>query len=219
MSFFNRCEPLRRARWSALVLLCTAPMIVGCVSRAAPFDELDDAQVTILRLQAQQQQVPAQTAQPGTSLIPGLPTEWQQMGQQLLNQWQQYLPPGLLPGMGPGQPAAPQQPAQRLYKNQWVITAEQPLLDEQLKEDLLDILGDDESFQMDRGNCFTPGMAAIFMAPTRTEPVEVLVSLSCNQAVGYGFPWPHPASGFTPETAQKMGSIYQRLFGPVPPGA
>jgi hypothetical protein len=209
-----------------LVLFCVLPLATGCVSRAAPFDELDDAQVTILRLQQQQPQqqtqpVPGQ--QGATPMIPGLPLppELQQMGQQLMQQWQQYLPPGMsVPGMTPGQqPGQPQQPPPRLYKSQWVISAEQPLLDEDLKAELLDILGDEESFQMDRGNCFYPGMAAIFMTPERTEPVEVVVSLSCNQAVGYGFPWPHPGSGFTPETHQAMTSIYQRLWGPVPPGA
>lgn len=224
MSLSQRSVWRKRALQSALVLLCVVPLGTGCVSRAAPFDELDDAQVTILRLQQQPQQQPMPTApgQSGTPMIPGLPLppELQQMGQQLLQQWQQYLPPGMgVPGM-PGQnPAQPQQPQQRLYKNQWAITAEQPLLDDNLKAELLDIFGDEASFQTDRGNCFYPGMAAVFSTPERVEPVEVVVSLSCNQAVGYGFPWPHPGSGFTPETHQQLTSIYQRLWGPVPPGA
>ena len=49
------------------------------------------------------------------------------------------------------------------------------------------------------------------------EPVEVVLSFSCNQAVGYGFPWPHPGSGFTPETHQTLTQIYQRLWGSTPP--
>lgn len=226
MSFRISCDPDGRALRGALVLFCVTPLVAGCVSRAAPFDELDDAQVTILRLQQQQPQQPVQpqpgAAQPGGQIIPGLPLppELQQMGQQLLQQWQQYLPPGVVPpgGQQP-MPGQPQQPPPRLYKNQWVITAEQPLLDEELKEQLLDIFGDEESFQTDRGNCFYPGMAAIFVTPERNEPVEVVISLSCNQAVGYGFPWPHPGSGFTPATHQEITSIYQRLWGPVPPGA
>jgi hypothetical protein len=116
-------------------------------------------------------------------------------------------------------PTQPQQPVQQLYKGQWVITAQQPVADEKLKEELLDIFGDEDSFQLERGQCFFPGMAAIFQTPQRLEPVEVAVSLSCNQAAGYGFPWPHSASGFTPETHSKLTNIYQRLWGPVPPGA
>jgi hypothetical protein len=225
MSVQTNRQPHPCARWGAFAFVLVAPFVSACVSRAAPFDELDDAQLTVLKLQTQQVQPTPTATATAPALIPGLPVELQQMGQQFLQGIQQMVPPGLIPpGLIPGLPATqpatkPVAPTQPLYKGQWVIAAQQPVADEQLKEDLLDIFGDPDSFQIDRGNCFYPGMSAVFSSPTRLEPVEVAVSLSCNQAAGYGFAWPHPASGFTPETAQKLTAIYQKLFGPVPPGA
>jgi hypothetical protein len=219
MSDQTNLESRPRARWCAMALLFVAPLAIGCASRAAPFNELGDAQLTILRLQAQTAATTTPTAQPG-AMIPGLPAEWQQMGQQLLQNLQQTLPPGLIPpGLIPGQPATTAQPQVQMYKGQWAITAQQPVQDTAMRDDLLDLFGDKDSFQPDRGNCFTPGFAAIFTTPKRAEPVEVVISFSCNQAVMYGAPWPHPAAGFTPETQQKLVSVYQRLFGPVPSGA
>jgi hypothetical protein len=49
--------------------------------------------------------------------------------------------------------------------------------------------------------------------------VDVAVSLSCNQANGYGFQWPHANRGLTAESHQTLTQIYQSLFGPVPPQA
>lgn len=221
MSEQNTLETGHRTSWVAAALLLVAPLAIGCASRAAPFNELGDAQLTILRLQAQAPATTTATTPTGVA-IPGLPAEWQQMGQQLLQNLQQSLPPGLIPpglipGTGTTTPTA--QPQVQLYKNQWVISAQQAVQDTQLRDDLLDLFGDEDSFQADRGNCFTPGWAAIFYTPTRTEPVEVVMSFSCNQAVMYGATWPHPVSGFTPATQQKLGNIYQRLFGPVPQGA
>ncbi|HHH11472.1 MAG TPA: hypothetical protein ENK23_05295 [Sorangium sp.] len=191
----------------------------GCASRAAPFNDLDKAQVTILRLQAPQQAaVPGQ--QPGAT-IPGLPPELTTFGQQTLQQTLQQmqqqglLPPGPLPGV-PGQPTTPQQP---LFRGQWMITDSRPVADPDLRDRLLDLFGDADSFNEQRGNCFYPGMAVSFTSPDFAEPVDVVVSLSCNQAMGYGFNWPHANSGFTQQTHSELTNIYQSLFGPVPAGA
>jgi hypothetical protein len=219
MSVMNSYETRPRARWCAVALLFVAPLAVGCASRTAPFNELNDAQVTILRLQAQQAQ--QQTTTPGaTPLIPGLPAEWQTMANQVVQQWQQTLPGLLPPGLIPGQPATPTpQPAARLYKNQWMITAEQPVLDQTTKDELLDLFGNADSFQTGNNTCFYPGMAVIFAAPKRVEPVEVMVSFSCNRSAGYGFQWPYPSDSFKAEAASKLAGIYQRMWGPIPPGA
>lgn len=210
-------------RFGGLVLLTLlTATVTGCASRAAPFDKLDQAQVTILRLQA-----PPQVAVPGPAaggtLIPGLPPELQGLAQQTLQQLQQsgMIPPGLIPGMPGATPTAPTQPQMQPYANdpQWVIADQRPVVDDKMKEELLDLFGDDAAFNDQRGNCWFPGMAVSFQSAEFPQPVDVVVSLSCNQAAGYGFTWPHASSGLTTESHQTLTQIYQGLFGPVPPQA
>lgn len=205
-----------------------APFAVGCASRTAPFNDMDEAQITVLRLQGQYTP-PAATA-PATGqmpqLIPGLtvPPELQQMGQQAVQGLQQMLPGLVPPGLVPGQQQAPvaNTPPPRLFKN-FVIAAERPLtndsLDEEIREQILDIFGDEDSFAPTAGNCFSPGLGVTMVRPSNPVPVDLLISLSCNQAMGDGFRWPHKANGFTPETKQKLTGVYQQLFGPPPPDA
>jgi hypothetical protein len=201
-----------------------APFVYGCAARTAPFNEMDEAQITVLRLQGQEAAPQPVTPAPGQApqLIPGLPIppELQQMGQQALQGLQQMLPPGVLPpGLVPGQaPAAPVAPPQPRFKN-FVILAQMPLTDEEIKEEILDIFGDEDSFSAERGQCFFPGMGVSMVRPNSPVPVDLLISLSCNQAMGDGFRWPYPANGFTPETHQRLSKVYEKLWGPVPPGA
>jgi hypothetical protein len=192
------------------------PLAVGCAGRTAPFNEMDQAQITVLRLSPPPPAAPA-AGQPG-ALIPGIPPELQQMGQQILQGAQQVLPPGLIPpGLLPGQPA-PQQPPPPMWKG-YAITAQQPLTDDKLKNELLDIFGSEDSFSSQRGNCFMPGLG-VSMARSNAPPVDLLISLSCNQTQGDGFTWPYPGkAGFTTETHERLSKVYQALFGPVPPGA
>ncbi len=199
-----------------------APLVVGCAARTAPFDEMDKAQVTVLRLQGQEP-TPLPTTSQAPTLIPGIPPELQQMGQAALQGLQQVLPGVIPPGLIPGQPAVPAvQPAQPRFKN-FVILSQRQLtsdeVDEDLKEQILDIFGDEDSFSADRGNCFYPGLGISMIRPNNPTPVDLLISLSCNQAMGDGFRWPYPVNGFTSETHQKLTEVYQKLWGPVPPGA
>ncbi|MBK8257340.1 MAG: hypothetical protein IPK82_32280 [Polyangiaceae bacterium] len=189
---------------------------------------MDQAQITVLRLQGQEpppQPVAQPAAQPG--LIPGLPPDLQAVGQQVgaaINQVVPGLiPPGLLPGMQPTQPTQPAQPPQPRFKN-FIILAQMPLTDESVKNEILDVFGSDKSFQADRGNCFFPGMGiSMQRAPQNNQapqpPVDLLISLSCNQAMGDGFRWPYPYNGFTPEAHQRLTKVFEKLWGPVPSGA
>jgi hypothetical protein len=182
---------------------------------------MDQAQITVLKLQGQEAPPVATAPAPGQApLIPGIPPELQQMGQQALQGLQAALPPGIIPpGLIPGQGAPPvAQPAQPRFKN-FVILGQQPLNDEEIKEELLDIFGSESSFSADRGNCFYPGLGISMVRPNSPVPVDLLVSLSCNQAQGDGFKWPYPVNGFTQETSQRLTKVYEKLFGPVPPGA
>lgn len=201
-----------------------ASLTTGCAARTAPFNEMDQAQVTVLRLQGQEPTPVVTTpAQPPT-LIPGIPPELQQMGQAALQGLQQVLPPGMIPpGLLPGQPAPPiTQPAQPRFKN-FVILSQRQLtsdeVDEELKEQILDIFGDEDSFTAERGNCFYPGLGISMVRPNNPTPVDLLISLSCNQAMGDGFRWPYAVNGFSSETHQKLTKVYEKLWGPVPPGA
>lgn len=209
-------------------LLVVLPLAWGCTSRTAPFNEMDQAQITVLRLQGQEVAQPTpQPAATAPSLIPGLPADLQQIGQQVgaaINQAVPGLiPPGLLPGMTPAQPTQPVQPPQPRFKN-FVILAQMPLTDESVKNEILDVFGSDKSFQADRGNCFFPGMGiSMQRAPQANQapqaPVDLLISLSCNQAMGDGFRWPYSVNGFTPEAHSRLTKVFEKLWGPVPPGA
>ena len=202
------------------------PLAIGCAGRTAPFNEMDQAQITVLRLSQAPAPTPVTPAAtsgiPGLPAIPGIPAEWSAAGQQILQGAQGMLPPGMLPpglipGAQPGQ-AQPQQPQVPLFKG-FAITAQMPLTDDKLKDEILDIFGHESNFNSQRGNCFTPGLGISIARPTGGQPVELLISLACNQAMGDGFRWPYPSNGFTTETHDRLGKVYEKLFGPVPPGA
>src|SRR5690349_11222390 len=127
-------KPLR----SLALLTVLVPFAAGCAARTAPFDTLDQAQVTVLRLSAPQQQ--ATPAGPALPTIPGVPPEWAQMGQQAMQGLGGMIPGlgGALPGMIPGA-QQPQQPPLPQFKG-FSIVAQQPA-DDQIKDELLDIFG------------------------------------------------------------------------------
>ncbi len=211
-----------RSIFAALTLL--VPLAAGCAGRTAPFNEMDKAQITVLRLSQPPPPVAAVTPGliPGLPGIPGLPPEMTAMGNQLLQGVGAalppgFLPPGLIPGTSPT-PVAPVQPQVPLYKNSFAITAQMPLTDETLKNEILDILGAKGSFEGSPGQCFTPGMAFSMQRPGAA-PADVMVSLSCNQVKADGFAWPYKGNGFSPEAHDKMAAVYTKLWGPVPGGA
>jgi hypothetical protein len=210
-----------RSIFAALTLL--VPLAAGCAGRTAPFNEMDQAQITVLRLSqppAAVAPVATPTGIPGLA-IPGLSPEMTAMGNQLLQGAAAALPPGLIPpGLIPGASptaAAPMQPPVQLYKNSFAITAQMQLSDATLKNELLDLLGDDDSFTGQPGQCFTPGMAFSMVRPGQA-PADVMVSLSCNQVKADGFQWPYKTNGFSPEAQSKMAAIYAKIWGPVPAG-
>lgn len=196
-------------------LVAILPLAFGCAARTAPFDQLDRAQVTVLRLQ-QPQAPQSPLGQAGMPTLPGVPPQIQQMGQAVLQGVQNAVPglsnslPGLIPGAQPQQ----QLPQFKGYS----IVAQMPLADDALRDELLDIFGSESSFSSQAQNCFTPGMGFVFSQPNAPQ-VELLVSLTCNQAKMDGARWPYAVNGFTPETRDALGKIYEKMFGPVPPGA
>lgn len=201
-----------------LGLVVALPMAVGCASRTAPFDSLDDASMTILKLQGEQAAANPLSGAAGAFPIPipGMTPEQQQQLQQQLGQIPQQLTqmiPGLpqIPGLPGTQPAAPQ-------FNGYTILG-QSYGDDDTKDEILDLFGDEDSFNQNRGQCFTPGMAIIFTPADGSPNIELMVSFACNQAVGNGFQWPYPANGLAPESGNTLRNVYQRAFGAPPPAS
>ncbi|MSP24960.1 MAG: hypothetical protein EXR75_07300 [Myxococcales bacterium] len=202
-------------------MLISLAFSAGCASRAIPFDQLDKAQITIYKIQAPAPVAvisPLGTAPPNPCMLVPLPPELQAMCLQAA----QVLPT-LLPGLIPGLPAptanpTPLAPPPMLFRAQWQIVDQRPIMDEATRKQLLDTLGAAESFTPRQSQCFTPGMAISFQSPNFIEPVDVVVSFSCGIANGFGFAWPHGTDyGLQPQSGQALSSIYQSLFGPLPP--
>jgi len=218
-------------RVASLALVALSPFAAGCASRAVPFDALDKAQVTIYKIQT-----PQPVAAPGLpGLIPGaganplgpllqqlgIPADMQAQAGDLLKQWQQMGIPGLppIPGLTPAPTGTPAPPTQLpLFRNQWQIVDQRPVMDEATRELVLDLFGSADSFNAQPARCWTPGLAISFADPTKPEPVDVVISLSCGAANGFGFAWPHANNySLQPQAAQQLQQLYQSLFGPVPP--
>jgi hypothetical protein len=121
--------------------------------------------------------------------------------------------PGL-PSLIPGQQGATQPQQQTQMYNGYAIGG-MGYGDDDTKDELLDIFGDKDNFTAAPGQCFTPGMAVIFQPPDGSPNVEVMVSLSCNQVAGNQ--WPYAERSLTPEAANKLRSIYFKVFQQPPP--
>jgi hypothetical protein len=197
-------------------LVALLPLAVGCIGRTAPFDQMDHANVVVLRL-AQPAAPPA--LGPAGMNIPGIPPELQQMGQAAIQTLGGALP-GVVPqSILPGLPGAAQPQQQMPQFKGFTVTAQMPVADPGLREDLLDVFGHESNFSGQPQNCFSPGMGIVFSRPNAPE-VDLIVSLSCNQVKMDGAQWPFGfRNAFNPETRAHMAQVYEKFFGPVPPGA
>lgn len=203
---------------TVLGLALLLPLATGCAGRQAPFDDLSNAQVTILKLAQPQQSVIPTPATGGLGIpIPGLTPEQQAQinaGIAGIGTAVGQIIPGLpIPGMTGG--TTPVTQPQQTF-NGFVVQGSSPVADENLKEDLLDIFGKSDNFNQSAGQCFTPGMGVVFSDPAKGN-VELMVSFSCNAVKGNGFNWPHPNFGMTGDTSNKLRQIYQQMFMQPPP--
>lgn len=195
---------------------------IGCAGQpAAPFDTLKTSNLTAFRLQ--NYEPPAAAAPvpgaPATGAIPGLPPEiqnWITQGAQGLSQ---LIPPGLIPpGLIPGAPTAPAAPATASVPrfHGFRILGQTQVMDTDLKEQLAEILGDEDSFDNANARC-APGVLYAEMGLSFTQgpgaPAnDVLISFSCSQAVSRSFGWPHKATGMTPDTTKSLTEVVQKLW-------
>ena len=202
--------------------LLAAATSTGC-ARTAPFDQMDQAQLTVMRLTNPPpvQAANPVTGQPGFPGIP-LPPELQAGANAVLQGAQAAgipIPPGLIPGQ-PQQPAMQQQPPPPMF-NGLAIVASVPVSNEDMKNDILDVFGNESSFQTAApAQCPTPPGLGIAMVRPGQPNVDLLVSFSCSKAFGIGFAWPYKKDALTTESSQKLSQIYQALLGmPVAPGS
>lgn len=198
-------------------LVVVASLGTGCAARTAPFDNLDDAQMTILKLQGEQQATASPIPGVGTGTfpfpipLPGVtPDQLIQQGQQTWNQMMPGVPFPFPGGTGTTAPAA-------TPKYNGFTILQQSAGDEDTKDELLDLFGAEDSFNQNRQPCFTPGMAVIFTPPDGSPNVEVMVSFACNGAQTVGAQWPYAATGLTPESGNTLRNVYMRMFGTAPP--
>ena len=190
----------------------------GCASSpAAPFDTLKTANLTAFRLQNYE---PPPSATPtAAGAIPGMPNEIQAWIQQGAAGLQQLIPPGLLPpGLIPQQGqatpgATPTTPTDQVPRfHNFRILSQTQVIDEDLKDELAKILGDDGNFDNNHANCMYAEMGLSFSSGGPAN--DVLISFSCNQVNAATFAWPHPATGMKPKTVQKLSEVVQKLWPP-----
>jgi hypothetical protein len=217
-------KPVYEARMTKAPLLGAMAVAVlatmGCASKPAPpFDTLKTANLTAFRLQNYEPPAQAAATPVAPGAIPGLPpeiTQWVQQGAQGL---QALIPPGLLPpGMLGGQPgqATPVPVAQDTTPrfHGFRILSQTQVIDEDLKDELAKILGNDSNFDNNHAACMYAEMGLAFSSGGPSN--DLLISFSCNQVNAATFAWPHPSTGMKPKTVQNLADVVQRLW---PPGA
>lgn len=201
----------------AAVLTCAAAF--GCASHpAAPFDTLKNANATVLRLQNYE----PPSLLPGITggaapMIPGIPPEIQQWAQQAAPALQQLLPPGLLP---PGFLGTPVLPAQQQAQQQGfrfhgrLVLGTAQIMDKDLREELGDLLGDEDNFQMEHAGCDYSELGLGWSSQPNMPPYELLISFSCNNIrAAQGFSWPHATGiGMKPKLVEGLTKVIQQLF-------
>jgi hypothetical protein len=181
----------------------------GCAltttSLAQPFDKMEQAPITVFRLQDYEAPAPAVGAPALPFQVPPQLMQWAQQGASMLPPG--LLPPGLIPGQAP--PAADAN-VQRFHG--FPILGSVALTDPRQRQEVLDILGHGNNFQPVHDNC----MYAEFgfsIAQVNAPPADVLVSLPCVQVQAQGFAWPYANTGIPADTARRIAAVVQRAFG------
>jgi hypothetical protein len=199
------------------------PLATGC-ARTAPFDQMDQAQITVMRLTTPPPvaQATPMTGAPGFPGLP-LPPELQAGATAVLQGAQAAgipIPPGLIPGQPQPTQMQPAQPPPPMF-NGLAIVAQIPVSNDDMKSDILDVFGKEDSFQQGTPmQCPTAPGLGISMARPGQPNVDLLVSFSCSKAYGVGFAWPYKKDVLTTESSKTLSDIYQALFGvSVPPGS
>ena len=86
------------------------------------------------------------------------------------------------------------------------------VVDQKLKDELIDIFGFEKHFDDTHGNCVYAEFGFSF-ARVGQPPADVLVSLSCDQVQAQNFMWPYRNTGLTPDVVQRISKVSQTIFG------
>ena len=200
-----------------LVAVGVASLSIGCKgSPASPFNSLQDAPVTIVRLQNYQTAAAAPTTPGGAAssilsgLIPGLavPTEFQAPVQQAQSMICGLAP--MMPGCATGATTPPVIGQTNQMFGNYAIIGSAQVMDSSLRKDLIDVFGYEKGFQSRKSSCFYPEFGMAFGSG---QTANVLVSFGCNQVQAQNFQWPHPDVGMTDKTVKTLLSVVQKAFG------
>ena len=179
----------------------------GCGgSLAQPFDQMKSAPITLYRLQNFEPPA-AQAAAAATPFqVPAQIQQWIQAGAAM-------LPPGLIPpGLIPGATAAA--PAQEdLRFHGFRVLGFKPIPDAKTHDEILDIFGHESNFVVQHDGCMYAEFGVSVQQASAT-PADILISLSCDQAVSAGgFNWPYAKNGIPSDTAKRIVAAVQTVFG------
>lgn len=182
----------------------------GCgASLAQPFDQMQQAPITVYRLQ--NYVPPAQQATTGTAAVGGitLPPQiqsWVTAGASLLPPG--LLPPGLLPGTAP---AAVAQTAPQFHN--FPILGSANITDSKIHDEVLSIFGTKGNWTVPKEGCLYAEFG-FSIGQINQPPADILVSLSCGQVSTSGFAWPFGANtGLSADTDKKLIAVIRSVFG------
>lgn len=197
----------------ALALGISTAATTGCAGGlAAPFDQMKAQPVTVYRLQNFEPPAPAM----GANGLP-LPIPVPQEIQKWVGGVGSMLPPNLIPpGILPGGTPAPSQDVARFHA--FRILGWMQVTDSAQKDEILEVFGKEKNWDATRSSCMYAEFGFSFgntqPAPGQPLPLDVLVSLSCNQIQAFNFTWPHAGKASpTSDASSRIYGIVRKAFG------
>lgn len=190
----------------SLLVVAASFSFVGCFGKslASPFDVMQNAPITVLRLQNYEPPTQSQP-QAGPVQLPPQIQQWLTAGAQL-------LPPGLLPpNLIPGAAATTAAPNVARFHG-FPILATAQVMDNKNRGEILDILGHESNFVNQPSTCMYAEFG-IAIAQQNAPAAEILVSLSCGQVQPFQMAWPYSKVGITPDTEKRIVAVMQKAFG------
>ena len=190
----------------------------GCsTTLAQPFEANKAQPITVYRLQNYEPQPAAAGATTAAAGIPPQIQQWLTAGAQMLPPG--LLPPGLLPGGTPAAAATTDAPRFQNFR----ILGSASVSDKTQHDDILSVFGNASNFDQPRQSCMFAefgfrigyGPAPGTTTPAgAAPPLDILVSLSCDQVQMPGYSWPYGAkNGLTADSTKKIVAIVQKAFG------
>lgn len=210
---------MNTSTFGILAAVTASLTLVACKgSPASPFNTLQDAPITVYRLQNFEPPTTATTTaptQPGVPLIPGLPPELQtqiQQGAQMFCSWLPPGTPGCAGGIGLGTTPTPTTADAPRFEG-FRILGQAQVMDESLRKQIIEVFGYEKNFGSRKSPCLYPELGFSFGSYGAQPPANVLVSFGCNQVQARNFNWPFPDKGLKESTVNDLQNIVQRLFG------